>query len=288
MEFKIISDSTSDLPHQIVEELNLTILPLKFYIDDVEYYNYSDHRMISPKDFYAKMKSGATPSTAQINPDEFIEVMKPILDKGEDVLILLFSSALSGTYNSARIAQELMSLEYPDRKIIINDTKAASLGEGLLVYLASLEKQKGKSIEEVNQFVNQTKMQVAHWFTVDDINHLRRGGRITSVASLVAKTLNIKPVMHVDGEGRLIPRQKVMGRKKSIKTLFEQMKKTALPNQEVVFIGHADCLEEAMDLSHMIEEHFNIIPTVVGDIGPVIGSHAGHGTLGLFFLAENR
>lgn len=288
MGYKIITDSTSDLPIKLAEEMELIILPLKFYVDDVEYYNYPDHRMLNPKDFYNKVRTGSALKTTQLNPDEFVTELRPYLEQGEDILLLNFSSALSGTFNSARIAQEILQEEFPERKIIINDTKAASLGEGLIVYLAALEKNKGKTIEEVNQFVNDIKLNVAHWFTVDDINHLRRGGRISSLASVVAKTFSIKPVLHVDNEGRLIPRMRAMGRKKSILKLFEQMEKTALPNQEVIFIGHGDSIEEAMYLSELIEKHFKVRPHVVDFIGPVIGSHSGQGTIALFFLAENR
>lgn len=288
MSFKIITDSTTDLPNKLVKELDVEVVPLKFYINDQEYVNYPDHRMLSPEDFYKLVKDGAMPTTAQVNPDEYIEVLKPMLDKGEDVLIIAFSSALSGTFNSARIAAEILTEEYPNRKILVNDTKAASLGEGLIVYLANEQRKLGKTIDQVNEYINQIKGNVAHWFTVDDIKHLRRGGRISSVASIVAQTLRIKPILHVSDEGKLIPRFKALGRRKAILSIFNQMKKTALPNQETIFIGHADCLDDANLLADLIYKEYNVKPKVIDFIGPVIGAHAGYATLALFFLAEAR
>ena len=205
-------------------------------------------------------------------------------------MILSFSSKLSGTYNSARLYKEEMIEKYPERKIELIDTKSASLGEGLLVYLTALEKEKGASLEELVEFVNKTIPTVAHWFTVNDIDHLRRGGRISFLASFLAKTLSIKPIMHTDDEGALIPRFKSRGRSKAIRALYEQMKKTALPIPQTVLIGHGSDLEAAKSLEKMIleDEEFNIETIKIYPIGPVIGSHTGQGVLALFFQATNR
>lgn len=286
--FKIITDSTTDLPNDIAVKLGLEVVPLKFYLEGKEYKNYLDNRELDPLEFYDKVLNGAMPSTSQVNADEFLEVAEPYLEDKTDLLFLMFSSALSGTYNSARIATDELKEKYPDRKILLIDTKAASLGEGLLLYLAALEQEKGKSIEEVYQFVLDTIPKVCHWFTVDDIKHLKRGGRISAVSSLIAGALNIKPILYVDDEGRLIPRAKVLGRKKAIKTLVEKMVEKAYPGPQTVFIGHGNDPQAAEQLAELIKEKFEVEKLVINTLGPVIGAHTGQGVLALFFLGESR
>lgn len=286
--YVIVTDSTNDLPPSIEKEYGLYVLPLKFHLNGKEYANYLDERELDAVSFYQAVLSGAQPTTSQINPEDYISALTPMLKEGKDVLILAFSSALSGTYNSARIAVDELSDAYPDRKIKLFDTKSASLGEGMLVYLAAKEKKAGKSIDEVYQFVQETAPRIAHWFTVDDINHLRRGGRISSVAAFVAKLANIKPILHTNDEGKLIARYKAMGRKKAIRALYEEMVKTALPGKQTVFIGHGNDLEAAESLAKLVREKFEVEELVIHMIGPVIGAHTGQGVLALFFLATNR
>ncbi|VEU80644.1 DegV family protein [Haploplasma axanthum] len=287
-EFVIVTDSTTDLPQSIANELGLIVLPLKYNIANETYANYLDYREQDVKDFYDLVRKGNLATTSQLVPEEYIEALSPILESGKDVLILSFSSKLSGTYNSARLATIELQEKFPERKIISLDTKSASLGEGFLVYLTAKEKQKGLTIEEAVEFVNKTMLHVAHWFTVDDINHLRRGGRISAVSSFVAKALNIKPVMHTDNEGALIPRQKAVTRKRAIKALFTKMEETALPDQKIVFIGHGDDLEAAKTLEAYIKEKYPKAEVLINTIGPVIGAHTGQGVLALFFLATER
>lgn len=287
--FIIVTDSTTDLPDHIAKTHDLLVMPLKYNLDGKEYTNYLDHRELDAKDFFDQVKNGAKPTTSQINPEEYIEKLTPILQSGKDVLILAFSSALSGTFNSARIATETLTDEFPDRKILLLDTKAASLGEGLIVYKTAKEaKEKNLSVEEAFEYASHLAPSVAHWFTVDDVSHLVRGGRVSKVAGFVATLANIKPVLHVSNEGKLIPRHKIMGRKRAIKTLFEQMEKSAKPGKQTVFISHGDALDAAESLAAMIKEKFEVEEIVINMLGPVIGAHAGYGVLALFFIADNR
>lgn len=287
--FVIVTDSTCDLPDRIAQEYNLVVMPLKFHLGETAYVNYLDNRELDPKEFYDLLRGGAKPTTSQINPDEYVETLTPILKEGKDVLILSFSSALSGTFNSARIAKEMLLETFPERKIMLIDTKAASLGEGLLVYQTAKEvKSKNLSLEQAYEFALNLAPQIAHWFTVDDIEHLVRGGRITKTAGIVAKLVNIKPIMHVSDEGKLVARQKAIGRKRAIKALVDEMEKSAKPGKQVVFIGHGDDLESAEMLRDLIRAKFDVEELVIHMIGPVIGSHAGQGVLALFFIGQNR
>lgn len=287
--FIILTDSTTDLPHKLAEKYNLAVLSLRFNLKGKEYVNYLDGRDLDPKLFYDAVRQGEQPTTSQINPETYIDYLTPILKDGKDVLIMAFSSALSGTYNSARIASEELMMKFPKRKILLIDTKSASLGEGLLVYLTAKEAETKKlSIDETKQFALDMIPHIAHWFTVDDVDHLVRGGRVSKVAGFVAKVANIKPVMHTNDEGRLIPRHKAIGRKRAIKGLFDEMLKTAKPGKQTVFIGHGDDLESADLLAKMIKEKFEIEELVIHMIGPVIGAHTGQGVLALFFVADHR
>lgn len=286
--FMLFTDSTTDLPNSLVKSLNINVFPLTYHIGEDSYVNHLDYREQAIGDFYDLVRKGALPSTSQVNPDEYLSVLTPLLEAGNNILILSFSSALSGTYNSGRIAVAELKEKFPDQKTSIVDTKSASLGEGFLVRLAALERDKGKTVKEVKNFVLEMIPKVAHWFTVDDINHLKRGGRVGSVSAFVAKALNIKPIMHTDNEGRLIPRVKARGRKKSIKMLFDKMVETALPNQEIAMIGHGDDIAAANSLAEMIKAHYPGIEIIINHVGPVIGAHTGQGVLALFFLADHR
>lgn len=286
--FTIFTDSTSDLPFEIVKELDINIIHLTYHIGERSFVNYVDYREQPIKTFYDEVRKGALPTTSQVNPEDYIEILTQHLEKGEDILILGFSSKLSGTFNSGRIAVEQLKEKYPKNNIAIIDTKSASLGEGFLVRLAAIERNKGKSLEEVIKFVNETIPKVAHWFTVDDISHLRRGGRVSALSSVVARALSIKPIMHCDNEGALVPRTKAIGRKKAIRGLFEKMQQTALPNQEYVMIGHGDDINSANQLAALIKAEFPNVEILIHTIGAVIGAHTGQGVLALFFLANQR
>ena len=200
----------------------------------------------------------------------------------------MLSSALSGSYNSALLAREMLLEEFPDAVISIIDTRCASMGQGLLVHYALNFRDKGWDHQQIVEWVENNKLRIAHWFTVDDLEHLKRGGRVSGTAAFVGNILNIKPVLHVDNEGRLVPVTKVKGRK-SIKTLFEKMKETAItPAEQTVFISHGDSVDDANYLADMIKEQLGVKEIVINPIGPVIGAHAGPGTIALFFLASHR
>lgn len=287
-EYIIVTDSTSDLPADLANELGLTVLPLTYKINDKEYANYLDYREQSVKEFYELIKSGSQSVTSQLIPQDYIDSMTPHLEANKDILVISFSSKLSGTYNSGRLAIDELQEKYPNNKIIIIDSKSASLGEGMLVYLAAKEKEKGLSIDELTSFVESTIPTIAHWFTVDDIQHLRRGGRISAAASIVAKALSIKPIMHCSVDGELVPRNKAISRKKAIKNLYTKMTETAVKDQKIAFIGHGDDIEAAETLKSYILETYPNIEIIINNIGPVIGSHTGQGVLALFYVANER
>lgn len=288
-DYAIITDSSCDLPAALAEELQLTVVPLSVLIDGKNYTNYLDEREISHKDFYALLRAEKAGVTSAPNTEQFVMAMEPFLQEGKDVLYLGFSSALSGSCNAGMVAAQELSERYPQASILAVDTLCASMGEGLLVYHAVQQKRAGKSIEEVRDFVEQNKLHLCHWFTVDDLNHLRRGGRVSSATALVGTMLNIKPVMHVDNEGRLVAVDKVRGRKNSLIALCDRMERTALrPQEQIVFISHGDCEEEARFLAELIRDRMQVKDVMLNYVGPVIGAHSGPGTMALFFLGDRR
>ena len=287
-EYVILTESSCDLSPELVAEADVEVLPLSFTIDGKNYPHYPDARAYPIADFYQRMREGAVAVTAAANVVELTEGMEQHLRQGRDVLFLCFSSGLSSTRDACAIAAEDLRERVKDRKIYTVDTLAASGGQGLLVLLAGRKRKAGASIEEVRDFAEQTKLHVGHWFTVDDLVYLKRGGRVSSAAAVVGTMLNIKPVLHVDNEGHLIPMEKVRGRKAAIQALFRHMQETALPDQETVLINHADCLPEAQALAERIREEFHPKEVLIADLGPIIGAHTGPGLVTLFFLAEHR
>lgn len=287
-EYVILTESSCDLSPELVAEADVEVLPLSFTIDGKNYPHYPDARAYPIAAFYQRMREGAVAVTAAANVVELTEGMEKHLRQGRDVLFLCFSSGLSSTRDACAIAAEDLRERYPDRKIYTVDTLAASGGQGLLVLLASRKRKAGASIEEVRDFAEETKLHVGHWFTVDDLVYLKRGGRVSSAAAVVGTMLNIKPVLHVDNEGHLIPMEKVRGRKAAIQALFRHMQETALPDQETVLINHADCLPEAQTLAEQIRAEFHPKEVLIADLGPIIGAHTGPGLVTLFFLAEHR
>ncbi len=288
MPYTIIINSSSDLPQEIVDQFGLQVVHLKFVLNNETFSNYLDYHNLPVKDFYARLRKGEMATTSQINTVDYEELIQKEFDKGNDVLILSFSSALSGSYNAGRLAVEAMSGK--KHKVLLVDTKAASLGEGLLIYLAALKQQEGKTIDEVYQYVEETKLHIAHWFTVDDLMFLKRGGRVSGASAIMGSILSIKPVLHVDNEGRLIPRLKVMGRKKAIQSLVDKVKETVDTSiSNVVFISHADDETTALMAKEKIEAlNLGLKVKVVHFIGPVIGAHSGPGTIAVFFTATHR
>ncbi len=288
-DYIILTDSSCDLNAEQVAAYGIDVLPLTLTLEGKEYKNWPDERDISIKEVYAKLREGQMITTAAANLDDFTNFFEQYLQKGMDVLYLAFSSGLSSTCNAGIMAARELSERYPDRKIYVVDTLAASLGQGMLVHCAALAKREGKSIEEVRDYIEQIKFNQCHWFTVDDLHFLKRGGRVSAATAVVGSALAIKPVLHMDDAGHLINVSKVRGRKASIKALFDRMKEMALPEgKQTVFISHGDCIEDAEALAEMIREAFGTEDITIGYVGPVIGAHSGPGTLALFFLGEKR
>ncbi len=287
----IITDSAADFGADMVNKLNVEVIPLTAIVDGKEYRNYPDEREITNDEFFRKVRAGAVCKTSAVNTESFVEAFEPYLKEGKDVLYLGFSSGLSSTCSSGQVAAAQLAEKYPERKIFAVDTLCASLGQGLLVYLCCQQRDAGKSIEEVRDYAENTKLSLSHWFTVDDLNHLKRGGRISAATALLGTMLNIKPVLHVDNEGHLISMEKARGRKASIRRLAEKVKETALDGVEdqQMFICHSDCLDEAKQLAEEIKKLVNLKKDIyINSIGPVIGAHTGCGTLAIFFLAKER
>lgn len=289
-EYVIVTDSCADLGQEMVDELGIHLIPMIFNLDGKEYLNWPDGREISFDDFYNKLRAGGMSSTAQVNTAKFTEVFSEILKQGKDVLYLGFSSGLSGTVHSAQLAAEELAAEHPDAKVLVVDTLCASLGQGLLVWYVVQQQKAGATINEAAKWAEDNKLNLVHWFTVDDLNFLKRGGRLSGAAALFGTMLNIKPVLHVDDEGHLIAMEKVRGRKQSLNALLDHMEKTATQPvaDQMVFVSHGGAKE---DLDYVVEEakrRFGVTRVYTNFIGPVIGSHSGPGTIALFFLGSVR
>jgi DegV family protein with EDD domain len=287
MRYRIFTDATSDLPAAFAEKLGVTVLPMGFTMEGNEYFYIPGRSDMPIETFYAKMRAGIDVTTAQVNTYTFIEAFEPVLKAGEDVLYIGFSSKLSGTVQSGFAAAEELRPKYPDRKIIVIDSFAASLGEGLLLYYAA--RKQDLNIDELAKWVEETRLHVAHWFTVDDLVYLKRGGRVSGATAAIATILNIKPVMHVDNEGYLVAVEKVQGRKKSLRSLFDRMEKTVdTAKTDTVFIGHCDAKEDAEFVASLVHETYPDMLIHIDTIGTSIGAHSGPGTIALFFIASER
>ena len=281
-DYKIITDVTCDLPIDVIEKHDLIVMPMKYQLGDVEYMNYADFREQPLKEFYDGMRNGAKTLTMQLNSEVYIQTYRKYLDEGYDILGIVFSSGLSGSYNSARLAVLELKEQYPDRDIRIIDTLAASTGEGLIALQAARNKEAGYSLDKNYVAIEEFKLYVAHWFTVDDLEYLRRGGRVSNTAAFAGKLLNIKPVLHVDNAGHLIPIYKKIGRKISIREIAKQFAETVDKSYDTIFITHADCIQDAEFLKKLILEVYEPKEIILSNIGTVIGSHSGPGTLALF------
>lgn len=288
-DFVIITDSSADLSAQMAQQAGVEVLPLSFNIQGRTYHNYPDNREMDPALFYDMLRAGELATTAAVNVGEYVQAIEPFLEQGRDVLVLAFSSGLSGTYNSSRLAVEELQEKYPQRKIYTVDTLCASLGQGLLVWLAAQQRKEGKSIEEVRDWVEANKLSLCHQFTVDDLHFLKRGGRISATTAVVGSMLQIKPVLHVDDEGHLINIGKARGRHASLKALVDKMEKTVTEEgKKTVFISHGDCLKDAETVAEMVRQRFGTQDIRINYVGPVIGAHSGPGTLALFYLGTQR
>lgn len=286
--YVITTDNTADLPYSYYKEHQVEYMYLTYQLDGI---TYNKENELDFKDFYSRMRSGSMPTTSQVNSEEAKDVLRPILEAGNNVLHLAFSSGLSGSYNSVRLAAEELKEEYPDRKIIVVDSLCASLGEGLFVYKAVQMKEEGTSMEEVAAWLEEHKQNFCHVFTVDDLFHLYRGGRVSKAAAIVGTMINLKPLLHVDDEGHLIPLSKVRGRKKSLATLVSMMEERIgswKDKNDIIFISHGDCEEDAQYVAKLVREKFGYESFLINTIGATIGTHSGPGTVALFFMGEYR
>ena len=290
MQFKIVTDSSCNLPDEMIEQYDLEILPLRFMVDGETFQSYRKGEKSDLAKFYAMMRAGKVVTTSLPNMAESEELVRGLLEDGNDVYYIGFDSAISGTYGATAALLDNLAAEYPDRKIFHTDTLSASGGQGILVLRAARLAEGGAPIEEVRDWVEANKMGIGHWFTVDDLMYLFRGGRVTRTSAWAGTLLNVKPVLHVDDAGNLIPMEKVMGRKKSILALLKHIKESATQpySEQTVFINHGDCLEDAQLLRDKIKETLGIEDITIGVIDPVIGAHTGPGILALFFFANGR
>ena len=287
MNYQIITDSACDLPLDMLRELNVVTVPLIVNFrgeardDTVE-----DSQV---KELYDAMRGGEMASTSAVNPEGWRSVMEPVLADGKDALVLAFSSGLSTTYQSAVIAADELREQYPQQKIQVVDTCAAALGQGLLVWHTCKMRDTGLSLEELAAWVENARDHTCHWFTVDDLVYLKRGGRVSAATAVLGTVLNIKPVLHVDNEGHLISMVKARGRKAAINTLVAKMGELQGDwDNSTVFICHADAMEDAEKLAALVKEKYGVKDAFIGNLGAVIGSHAGPGTLALFFMGSQK
>lgn len=286
-DYIVYTDSGCDISSQLLGEWGVCSSSLTFRFED-ENVEYTSEEM--PVDvFYDRMRKGGVAKTSAINIGNFIDAFEPLLRQGKDILYLGFSSALSTTCNSAVIAARQLSAQYPGRRIVTVDSLSASAGQGLLVYLASEKRKSGATLDETVAYVEEMKHRICHWFTVDDLEYLKRGGRINPAVAILGNALGIKPVLHVDPEGRLVNVSKIRGRKKSIAALAEKYAELAVcPESGTIFISHSDCREDAEALASLLAERYEVRVALITSIGTVIGAHTGPGTIALFFVGKER
>lgn len=285
-DYVVTVNSTVDLPKEWLAERNVPVIPLKYTIDGE---TYEDMEGLSSKEFFQKLRDGKMATTSQINPEEAREALEPFLKEGKDVLHLAFSSALSGTCNSMRIAAEELKEEYPERKIIVIDTLCACLGEGLLLYYVLKLKKEGKTIEEVEAWVEENKLHICHNVTVDDLNHLQRGGRISKTAAVLGTMVQIKPMIHMADDGSLQVVGKERGRKRSLNKIVDKaVEQSKGWEQDIVMITHGDCLEDAQYVAELVRTKMGVENILIHNIGTVIGSHTGPGVVAVFCMGNKR
>ena len=285
-DYVIITDSSADLTAEMSAKLGLSIVQLEVLVEGEKTRANND---VDIKEIYAQLRTKKSASTSAVNIDAFLELFEGLLKQDVDLLYLGFSSGLSSTFSSGAVAMQELAEKYPDRKLYAVDTLCASMGQGLLVYYAAKMKETGADIEAVRDWVEANKLHLSHWFTVDDLFFLKRGGRVSAATAVVGSLLSIKPVMHVDNAGKLINVAKVRGRKAAVDALFDKMKDTMLQDKnDVAFISHGDCIEDAEYLANRIRTELGVADVKINYVGPVIGAHSGPGTLALFFLGTER
>ncbi len=291
MNYEIFTDSSANLTDEMIGKLNLNMVSLVYFMEGEQQFSYIKGRDNDQdlKNVYTSLREKKEITTSCINQTVFEEAFEPTLKQGKDILYIGFSSGLSATYQSSVLAAKALMEKYPERKIITVDTRAASLGQGLLVYYACLEKEKGKTMEEVESWLENNKFHLAHWFTVEDLYWLFKGGRVSKTAYLIGNFAKIKPVLHMDNDGHLIPMEKVIGRKKSLITLADKVAKTIVnPEEQMIFISHGDCQEDVDYLIEKVKERITVKGFYTNYVDSVIGSHSGPGTMAIFCLATER
>ena len=288
-DYVIMTDSCCDLTDQMARELELEVLPLTMHMDGQDYPNDLAGTAISNQEFYKRIRAGKLATTSAVNVGQFQDAMRRVLESGRDIVCVCFSSALSTTYQSAVIAAEDLHAEFPEAEIHVVDSLSASLGQGLLLYLAVEQKRKGLTAAELAKWVEDNRLTVCHWFTVDDLNFLKRGGRVSATTALLGTMLSIKPIMHTSDEGKLVPVSKARGRKAAIAALLDKIEALGIhPEKQTMFICHADCEEDAKAVAQTIQDRFGTPTVHINYIGPVIGSHTGPNTMGIFFVGTQR
>lgn len=286
MTYQIITDSCCDFPNEEYARLGLSVVPLSV---DFRGKVYDDRNDDSIRTMYDGLRAGEVAKTAAVNPERWAAAMEQALAEGKDVLVLAFSSGLSTTYQSAVIAADELREKYPERTIHVVDTLAASMGQGLLVWYACRKRDEGMELEQLRTWVEENKLHLCHWFTVDDLMYLKRGGRVSAATALVGTMLQIKPVLHVDDEGHLINMAKSRGRRASLDALAKKAAELGAGyDNSVMFISHGDCREDADYLANLLKERYGVKEVVISYVGAVIGSHSGPGTMALFFMGDHR
>lgn len=285
-DYVITVNSTVDVPKEWLEERNVPVIPLHYTIDGE---TYTDMEGLTSKQFFDKLREGKMSVTSQVNPEEAKEAWRPFLEEGKDILHLGFSSALSGTCNSMKIAAEELSEEYPEAKVIAIDTLCACLGEALLLYKVLGLKEAGKTIDEAAQWAEENKLHVCHNVTVDDLNHLHRGGRVSKATAVVGTMVKIKPIIHMDDNGSLQVVGKERGRKKSLHHIVDMaVERSKGWDNDIIMITHGDCIEDAEYVASLVREKMGVDNILINNIGTVIGSHTGPGVVAVFNMGNKR
>lgn len=290
-DYVIFTDAASDFPAELIGMHNISVIPMNFEINSENYKHYPDGRELGYHEFYQMLRLGAIASTSLINLSEFLLFFEPILKYGQDIIYIAFSSGLSNTYFTSTTAAKYLMDKYPERKVYCVDSLCASLGEGMLVYHAALKKNEGLNIDDLKDWVLENRNHLCHWFTVDDLNYLKRGGRLSAASAVLGTALSVKPILHVDSEGHLILNEKIRGRRKSLRSLLEHMEKSCIkPEEQTIFIGHGDSIDDATLLSSMIKANYGSIfkNIIISNIGPIIGAHTGPDLIALFFFGSEK
>jgi DegV family protein with EDD domain len=289
-DYVLITDSTTDLPPDIAEKLGLTIVPYIFILDGQEYFNHLDHRTLPIKDFYGLLHSGKSASTSLVTEQRYIDTFEPFLQEGKDIIYMCLSSGLSSSYSQSLLAADTLREKYPERKLAMIDSLSASLGQGMLAWYAFKAREQGKGFDEAAAYLETLAKKIVMWIRADDLQHLRRGGRVSGAAAFMGTMLSIKPMIHVNDEGRLVPVAKMRGKGKSLEFLTDQLAAVQVDEapHQAVFISHADALDEAEELKKMVLERFGERDIIINDIGPVIGAHTGPGTIIMTFVGKTR